>query len=429
MTALPQPRAWPWWAGVSYGLLGLPLAFAALPLYVVLPHRYADGFGLPLATVGAILMLVRLLDAFVEPLIGRLSDRLFSRSIHAVLWLLGVAALAQAAGIAALFFPQVESPTALAGWIAAGMLFTCLAHSLLVITHQGWGIQLGGDDVQRSRIVAWREGFGLIGVISASALSTIWGPAAMVGVLSVALFLGWVALCRAPQPCTERPHHSPRYSLWEPLRVASFRRLLAVFLCNGIASAVPAVLMLFFVQDRLRATEVHTAIFLVLYFLCAALSMPFWLQLVKRIGLEKAWLTGMLLAIACFAWTANLATGQVWGFAIVCALTGVALGADLAIPGALLARLLGHLGAQGRNDGAYLGWWNLGTKLNLAVAAGASLPLLQWVGYTPGSHDPTALQSLAWAYALIPCILKSAAAFLLYQLLIRRPHSPLVLGD
>ena len=54
----PLPR---WWSGPAYGLLGLPLAFVALPLYVVLPHHYATTLGLPLASVGALLMLVRLL--------------------------------------------------------------------------------------------------------------------------------------------------------------------------------------------------------------------------------------------------------------------------------------------------------------------------------------------------------------------------------
>ena len=31
--------------GVAYGLLGLPLAFVALPLYVVLPKHYATTLG------------------------------------------------------------------------------------------------------------------------------------------------------------------------------------------------------------------------------------------------------------------------------------------------------------------------------------------------------------------------------------------------
>ena len=42
--------------GLAYGLLGLPLAFVALPLYVILPNYYAREFGVPLATLGAILL-------------------------------------------------------------------------------------------------------------------------------------------------------------------------------------------------------------------------------------------------------------------------------------------------------------------------------------------------------------------------------------
>jgi Na+/melibiose symporter-like transporter len=38
-----------------------------------------------------------------------------------------------------------------------------------------------------------------------------------------------------------------------PWRDAAFRRLLAVFMLNGVASAIPATLLPFFVADRLQA--------------------------------------------------------------------------------------------------------------------------------------------------------------------------------
>jgi glycoside/pentoside/hexuronide:cation symporter, GPH family len=408
-----------WRDGLAYGSLGLPLAFAALPLYVVLPNHYARSLGLPLALVGGLLMAVRLVDAVAEPLLGRFSDALHARGVRAVLWVAALSAVVQALGLTALFFPLVDGQAPLAAWMVAGLLLTCLAHSQLVIAHQAWGVRLGGDVVQRSRIVAWREGHGLIGVVVASALSVAWGAPAMLAVFVSALVLGWAGLWRAPRPVQAIAHPGDRSDLWQPLRVRAFQRLLAVYLCNGIASAVPAALMLFFAQDRLRASPPEIAAFLVLYFVCGALFMPLWLRLVRRVGLQWAWLAGMLLAVACFGWTAALTQGQVQAFAVICALTGIALGADLALPGALLALLIEREGAQGRRDGAYLGWWNLATKLNLAVAAGAALPLLQWAGYVPGSGDPLALQRLSWTYALLPCALKAFAALLLYHLLIR----------
>ena len=107
----PLPR---WWSGPAYGLLGLPLAFVALPLYVVLPHHYATTLGLPLASVGALLMLVRLLDAAAEPLLGRWSDHLYQGPLRMVLWVAGGSALVQLLGLAGLFFPAVQGPQALA---------------------------------------------------------------------------------------------------------------------------------------------------------------------------------------------------------------------------------------------------------------------------------------------------------------------------
>src|SRR5450830_948259 len=70
--------------GLAYGLMGLPLAFVALPLYVVLPHHYASTLGAPLAALGGVLLGARLLDALVDPGLGRrLADAGAVGRVHA----------------------------------------------------------------------------------------------------------------------------------------------------------------------------------------------------------------------------------------------------------------------------------------------------------------------------------------------------------
>ena len=147
--------------------------------------------------------------------------------------------------------------------------------------------------------------------------------------------------------------------------------------------------------------------------------MPLWVRLVPRLGLARTWLAGMGLSVAVFIWAATLGTGDVWPFLVVCALSGIALGTDLSLPGAMLAGLVGQLGARGQREGAYFGWWNFATKLNLALAAGLALPLLALFGYVPGARDPAALQTLTIAYCLLPCVLKLLAAAALQTLVIR----------
>jgi GPH family glycoside/pentoside/hexuronide:cation symporter len=166
-------------------------------------------------------------------------------------------------------------------------------------------------------------------------------------------------------------------------------------------------------------------LFLGSYFLAAVLSMPMWLAVVKRLGLARTWLAGMLLAIAVFGWASQLGAGQVPAFTMVCALSGVALGTDLALPGALLAGVVQANGQSGRSEGAYFGWWNFATKLNLALAAGLALPLLGVFGYAPGVRDAGALDALVIAYCVLPCVLKLAAAAGLYFFILPSSTAPL----
>lgn len=403
--------------GWRYGLLGLPLAFAALPLYVLLPNHYAREYGVPLAALGTLLLAVRLLDAVVDPWLGRLCDRLFARSTASVLRFGAGAALLLATGFVLLFFPPLRGTAGLLAWAAAALALTSLAFSALTIAHQSWGAMLGGDEAQRGRVVAWREGWGLAGVLLASVLPLVAGLPATAAALALALAAGCAAWSRAPRPL---PRPRVAAADWRlPWRGLAFRRLLAVFLLNGIASAVPATLVLFFIQDRLAAPTALQPLFLGAYFLSAALAIPAWLALVARHGLARTWLAGMLLAVAAFAGAAPLQAGDSAAFLVVCVLSGAALGTDLALPGALLAGTIAAAGERGRSEGTFFGWWNFAAKLNLALAAGLTLPLLALAGYQPGTRDPQGLQALVLAYCLLPCALKLAAAALLYFTAIR----------
>ena len=412
-----------WRPGLSYGLLGLPLAFVALPLYVILPNHYAREFGAPLARLGLVLLAARLVDAVLDPLIGRWCDRLFSRSIAAVLGAAAVAAVVLALGLWGLLFPpdavRVAGTTALLSWAGLLMAITYTAYSVVAVAHQSWGARLGGNEAQRSRVVAWREGLSLLGVLIAAVLPATLGLGATVATFAVLLTLGWWAWSRSATPIAHKLAVSAASLGPSPLRQPAFLRLLAVFVINGTASAVPATLVLFFVQDRLQASPSVEPAFLATYFLCAALSIPLWVRLVARIGLARTWLAGMALAVVVFIWAATLGAGDVVPFLIVCALSGVALGTDLTLPSAMLAGLIGQLGERGQREGAYFGWWSFATKLNLALAAGLALPLLALFGYQPGARDPAALQTLTIAYCLLPCVLKLLAGGALYALVIR----------
>ena len=290
MTALAAPRGWQggWAQGLSYGGLGLPLAFVALPLYVILPNHYASEFGIPLATLGALLLVARLLDAVADPWIGRLVDGWFAHSVARVLGVAAIAALVLAAGFRGLFFPAVAGHHGLAGLVrgAAGRDLPQLQRA---VGHPpGLGRTTGRrrGPARAHRLLARRPG----------AAGRAGGQRAAFGGRPVGGQRGFRrrpgggagaagARAAAGVPC---PRGAARRISWRRCRHPGFRRLLAIFLVNGVASAVPATLVLFFIRDRLQAPAFEP-LFLASYFAAGALSMPLWVRAVARFGLARAW--------------------------------------------------------------------------------------------------------------------------------------------
>ncbi len=404
----------------AYGALGLPLAMAALPLYVHLPKLYGGELGMPLALVGAILLATRMADAASDPVLGWLSDRWPRRERFTL-----AALPLLAAGMLALFHPPADAGAA---WLAGALVVTCLGFSMATIAYQAWGAQLSDDAHERTRIAGAREIFTLAGVVCAAALPAAFGGEGGEGlaraswVFVALLASGAVAtLGFAPRPAWRAPATTGLIeSLAAPLANREFRRLLAAFVLSGIAAAIPSTLVLFFVDDVLQAGSLAW-LFLVIYFLAGAAGIPVWVRLAGRLGKRRAWMLGMGLAVAAFAWAWSLGPGDTPAFAAICLLSGFALGADLALPPAILADVIDGDRRDRREAaaGSYFGLWALVAKANLALAAGLALPALDALGYVPG--DPGGARSLALLYALLPCAFKLGAVAVLWWLPAPRP--------
>ncbi|WP_265946440.1 MFS transporter [Dechloromonas sp. A34] len=392
---------------LAYGLLGLPLAFAALPIYVHVPRYYAEVAGMPLALLGAILLGARLLDAGIDPWLGWLADRVARRRMVAL------ALLPFAVGFVALLNPPADH---VALWLLAALALTYLGFSAATVAYQAWGADLGNDSALRTRLTAAREGFGLLGVVFAAGLPALLAADLSDGIARLSWVLPPLLLIAAATTFARvgagQPLQAPRQPLLPSLRRVfadlAFRRLLLVFVANGIAAALPATLFLFFVADVLGLEKVSGPL-LAVYFIAGAASLPLWVRLSARFGRVLAWLGAMTLAIFAFAGASLLGNGDLWPFAIICVASGLALGADLALPAAIAA----DLGERQGQAGACFGVWNFIAKLNLALAAGLSLPLLGALGYVPGSG--AGLPALSFAYALLPLAFKALAAFLLWR--------------
>jgi Na+/melibiose symporter-like transporter len=388
---------------LCYGLFGLPLAMVALPISVYPPQFYAERAGLPLALIGAALLAARIAAAFIDPLLGWWIRGGYARCIALALPVL-------LAGFFGLFHPPAMTSGATLAWFLGTLMLVYLGFSLATIAHQSWGAALTHAPAERARVTGVREACGLLGVVLAAGVTSAAGYDGLSLAFALALAFCGALLSKAIRPPAAAASPPLQWgSLASPFRQARFRALFAVLLVNGVASAIPATLFLFFAADRLRLAGL-SGLFLLAYFGAAALSMPLWIALARRFGEARSWAGAMLASALVFVWAFGLAPGAAVGFGAICVLSGLVLGADLALPPALLAGVIAKAGGR---EAAYFGVWNWGVQMTLALAAGIALPLLGWFGYVPGQQGATT--ALAGAYALLPCVMKLAAAALLWR--------------
>ena len=405
-----------------YGSLALPLAFAGLPVYLHAPDFYATSYGVSLASLGAVLLGLRIVDAVQDPLIGAFSDAFAARRKMILL----AGAFMLLAGFAGLFNPPALPVGGHLAWFAVNVFICTTGFSILSINYQALGGIWPASSLDRTRITGTREALGLVGILMASVLPSVlrstYDAAAAFQVVTLALavlligggwlFLRWFAkghLACAPSS-TDKPQTGPASGGFSSLlRGGWARRFYGIYFISNFASAIPAVLVLFYIRDRLAA-ESWTGLFLLVYFLSGAASMPVWQMVGRRVGTARAWGISMIVAVVTFVWAFTLGAGDIVPFVIVCALSGSALGADLALPPALLADRIERAGDQAIAS-RYFAGATFFAKASFALATGLSLPMLDALGYVPGQPAVAEVGLyLSGVYALAPCAIKIVAA-------------------
>ena len=410
--AVPQgARLWPW------SLFAALIAGAGLPIYINAPKFYAESYGVNLASLGLVLAALRLIDVVQDPLLGWLAE--VQRAARAVwVW---VASAVMALSMYGLF--AVVPPMAPLIWFALMMVALFSAFSFLTIVFYAQGVDHAADlgEGGHLRLAGWRETGSLQGVcvaaIAPTALAAVTarpltgfaiGFAGLALVATLAMRGNW-------QPGPPRPTPPPLLQMMRPIwGDALARRLLILSFVNSAPVAITSTLFLFYVEAVLQLPDLAGP-FLLLFFLSAAISAPVWSRLATRTGAKPVLGWGMALSVVTFFWAAFLMPGQILSFAVISALSGAALGADMVLLPALFARRLADLGDA--SDSFAFGLWSFVSKLCLAFAAALLLPALQAAGFSSGGVSaPAALTLLALLYAALPCALKLLSLGLLWSL-------------
>lgn len=393
-----------------YALFSCTLGMAGLPIYIHAPKYFVEQYEINLATLGLALLLLRSVDFFQDPLLGRLASSTLSRG-SSPLW---IATAFMCLGMILLFaIPAVTSPIL---WFSISLIILFSGFSFAYIRIYAFGVEAFGMDGQ-IKIAKWREGGTLIGICLAAAAPSILSITGSNGYknfafLFCALIIIATFLMTSDFSKTFFKVQKQTTSIF-PKDVGLRRLLLFVFL-NAMPVAVTSTLYLFYV-DHVLGLEVMGGPLLILFFLSAAFSAPFWTRWAEHYGALQVLRISMLVSILSFVWAYNLNAGEVIAFSIICFATGLSLGADMTILPAIFAQRL----AKTKHDpNTGFGIWNFSNKLALAFTAGILLPLMEFAGFeTQDMRSSLSTEVLKISYAIVPCGLKIFALIWLQNLI------------
>lgn len=409
---------------MHYALPAFALAMLGLPLYVYLPTFYTQTFHLNALEVGIALFASRTLDLIIDPWIGAFSDRHAKRK-----QLMFIGAVLLLGGFYGVSFPLY--PSAL--WLLVFSLIAYTGWSLITIPYFALSAELSPHYHVNTQLASSRELVSLLGFITALVVPYLFNISdnaqATIEMMFYLVLLTLPLLLLLFHRRIEEPTNTAHsISIPQGLRqllahVPQAKLLLLAFFTNSLANAIPATLFLFYVALVLQVPS-YTGILLLVYFLSGVIALPAWIVLSKRIGKKSTWILSMILASAAFCFVPLLGANDLVFFFVITLISGLSLGADMALPASIQSDVSQQMQAQNMNvTGLLFGLWSVLTKFSLALAVGLSFGILGWFGFDSESPTTQSLHTLSLLYGLSPVIFKLLAISIIHRF---NEQSPLV---
>ncbi|MGZ8144315.1 MAG: MFS transporter [Methylosarcina sp.] len=413
---------------ILYALPHLSDAVITLPMVLFIPAFYAGELGLPLAGVGAMIAVSRIVDLVADPVIGIVSDRMPTRWGRRKPWLaVGTPLIMAATWMLLAPLGQVSLPYLM---IWASLL--SIGYSMYDLPYKAWGAELSTGYAERSRVTAWREGFKTAGQLLFLALLLYMertdrhGDREQMRALALMVALGLpvlvtVTLLKVPERPAEKL--AGKISMgWSSMMLLfknrAFLRTVGAIILFGSGLMIQVTLHKLVLTHVIGRPELFAPLLLG-ETMASLASMPLWIRLSDRIGKHRA---VTLAALWVGLWSLPfpmLGTGDIAGYGVLIVLRGSSLAAIFFLSNSIAADVVDQdtLDTGQQRTGLFFALWGMAIKLALAlgVMMGTGLPAL--FGFLPaaGSHSPSSITALMLIYGWLPGLIMGLAFPLLWK--------------
>ena len=432
---------------LAYGLPALPLASLYFSIYVLIGEFYFKNYGLALSIIGSIFIIIRLFDAFTDPIMGYISDNFPLRFGKRKPWVL-IGGILFIFSTWMLFVPIYQSVDV--EYFFFWLFISAIGWTIAYAPYYAMGAELSMDYLERSKVTFCRELFTILGIIFASLLYSLSfdfdnkifksGIGSNIGLFQIcifssiffvlSMFLFLISKSNTKEVSYDKNNILNIFEIFISLKKQKLmRKLLSSHFINGLANGIPPALFVFYVNSVLKSPE-FTGILLFLYFLGALVGVPLWIFISNKLDKHRVWCYAMVYSCFIFIFVLFLKEYDLIFFAIICILSGLALSADLAIPSSIQADIidLEYLKTGKRLTGQFFAFWGLVSKAAIAISTGVALILLDIIGFKSDENNgKNILFAVSFIYAGLPIILKMFSIYLMWNFkLDKKTHSEIL---
>jgi glycoside/pentoside/hexuronide:cation symporter, GPH family len=415
--------------GWAIGELGIATYIGITMSYLL--FYLTQALGISPVWAGLALLIPRLWDALIDPLVGAISDRTRSRMGRRRPFLL-VGGLTFGVMFAFLFqAPADASEGVKIAYVIALYLLTSTAFTFYDVPYSSMAAEMTTDYRVRTRLtgfkmVAARIGI-LVAVIAAPLLfnsqeTLVQGFAVMGMVAGAYMVLSglWAFLATRDAPQIVRP--AEPFDLRAEYRALRENRpfliLWTTFLFQNFAIGASATTLIYLVIFVMKIDAALVGAMVATSAVGAMVATPFWVRLAQY-GKQKAYAAGIVGAATLSLLMLFMPAGLPAALFVALFLIGLVDGGTQLCPNAMVPDTVEYDEERTgqRREGTIFGTWLLCRKLGMAMGAFIASLFLSAFGFVAGAdaaaQGENALLGIRLSYTLVPCVLWVCAFFVL----------------
>jgi GPH family glycoside/pentoside/hexuronide:cation symporter len=421
--------------GWAAGAMGTGMMIGSVSSYALFIMTNVLGIGA--ATAGLIIGLSKFYDVVIDPLIGRVSDRLDHRWGRRRPFLLVGLIIAPLAFIALFNAPVFEAPSFTIAYMVVVLLLIATGTSLFMVPYMAMAAEMTSSTNERTVLMSQRVFFNTLGLLAMSvALPAVisafggrphgYGPAGVVMASVVVVSFATTFYLTRSAKFLPRTTGKP-YTFTDQLRFIagnkSFACFIAAKICTFLAQSSLQTTLLLYGVHILARDERFLAPFGIGYTVGSLAALPFWSWLMTRkvskrtaynisvLGLGLVFLTWLVATPGEPTWVATIR------FLLVGALSAGSMTAGTSmLPDMMeLDRRTTGVRQEGLYAAAYTLVENVGSTIG-PVLVGFALGFTGFISSTGAAtvaQPPAALLAISLCVSVVPAVFMSAAALLM----------------